>query len=108
MKFCFCFLVWIDDKMNKQTIIDINVRLLIKAYLLYLPHGTKKINNEIKRKNKSKNRGVQTKKRNSGFYKGRCPIHLKGAPQLFRPMLREPNNVLALEEIFGAKQSYDI
>ena len=46
-----------------------------------------------------------------GFYKGGCPIHLKGTPpppQLFWPMLPEPNNLLALEEIVGARRSYDI
>ena len=43
-----------------------------------------------------------------GFYKGGCPTHLKGAPQLIWPMLPELNNFLALEEIFGARRSYDI
>jgi len=45
------------------------------------------------------------------FYKGRCPIHLKGrapSPQLFWPMLSEQNNFLALEEIVGGRRSYDI
>jgi len=32
----------------------------------------------------------------------------RGTPQLFQPMLPEPNNVLALEEIVGARRSYDI
>ena len=94
--------------MNKQTIIDINVRLRIKAYLLYLPHGTKKINNEIKRKNKSKNRGVQTKKELRILQGQVSNPSERGTPQLFRPMLPEPNNVLALEEIVGARRSYDI
>jgi len=46
-----------------------------------------------------------------GFYKGGCPIHLKGAPpppQLFWRMLPESNIFLALEEIVGARRSYDI
>jgi len=30
------------------------------------------------------------------------------APQLFWPMLPEPNNFLALEEIVGTRRSYDI
>ena len=45
-----------------------------------------------------------------GFYKGGCPIYLKGAPEVERPppMLPEPNNFLALEEIVGVRRSYDI
>jgi len=45
-----------------------------------------------------------------GFYKGGCPIHLKGAP--LPPNYFDPRylnqTILALEEIVGARRSYDI
>ena len=44
-----------------------------------------------------------------GFYKGGCPIHLKGAPpNYFDPCYRNQTIFLALEEIAGARRSYDI
>ena len=47
-----------------------------------------------------------------GFYKGGCPIHLKGAPpsppNYFDPCYRNQTISLALEEIVGARRSYDI
>ena len=54
-----------------------------------------------------------------GFYKGGCPIHMKGAPEeknfkkfpppnYFDPCYRNQTIVLALEEIVGARRSYDI
>jgi len=45
-----------------------------------------------------------------GFYKGGCPIHLKGAPppNYSDPCYRNQTIVLALEEIVGARRSYDI
>ena len=50
-----------------------------------------------------------------GFYKGGCPIHLKGAPEVerpppnyFDPCYRNQTIFLALEKIVGARRSYDI
>jgi len=44
------------------------------------------------------------------FYKGGCPIHLKGAPppNYFDPCYRNQTIFLALEDIVGARRSYDI
>ena len=45
-----------------------------------------------------------------GFYKGGYQIHLKGAPppNYFDPCYRDQTIFLALEEIVGARRSYDI
>ena len=51
-----------------------------------------------------------------GFYKGGCPILLKGAPKVecppppnyFDPCYRNQTIFLALEKIVGARRSYDI
>ena len=47
-----------------------------------------------------------------GFYKGGCPIHLKGAPLSAPPIILThvtgTKQFFALEEIVGARQSYDI
>ena len=43
-----------------------------------------------------------------GFYKGGCPIHLKGAPEVEHRRLNIFPAFLALEEVVGARRSYDI
>jgi len=49
-----------------------------------------------------------------GFYKGGCPIDVKGAPRpsplpnYFDPCYRNQTIFLALKEIVGARRSYDI